>query len=150
MKHCISCLIYYLTHDSGQKFEISCESAFLWRRPRCVFCDVVYKKDGFLDSKNGVFTQSKNLHDMVKNSKFLLSLLFFEKGLDVYFYDVVYKKEGFLECKNVILTESKNLHFSKGLTHDFGQKLEISFKSVSLWKMPRYVFFMMYIIKKAF
>ena len=140
MKHCISCLIYYLTHDSGQKFEISCESAFLWRRPRCVFCDVVYKKDGFLDSKNGVFTQSKNLHDMVKNSKFLLSLLFFEKGLDMYFYDVVYKKEGFLECKNVILTESKNLHFSKGLTHDFGQKLEISFKSVFLWKMPRYVF----------
>ena len=140
MKHCISCLIYYLTHDSGQKFEISCESAFLWRRPRCVFCDVVYKKDGFLDSKNGIFTQSKNLHDMVKNSKFLLSLLFFEKGLDMYFYDVVYKKEGFLECKNVILTESKNLHFSKGLTHDFGQKLEISFESVFLWKMPRYVF----------
>ena len=69
---------------------------------------------------------------LVKNSKFLLSLLFFEKGLDMYFYDVVYKKEGFLECKNVILTESKNLHFSKGLTHDFGQKLEISFESVFL------------------
>ena len=29
----------------------------------------------------------------VKNSKFLSSLLFFEKGLDMYFYDVVYKKE---------------------------------------------------------
>ena len=79
------------------------------------FCDAVYKKDGFLDSKNGIFTQSKNLHDLVKNSKFLLSLLFFEKGLDMYFYDVVYKKEGFLECKNVIFTESKNLHFSKGV-----------------------------------
>ena len=52
-----------LTHDSGQKFEISLESAFLRRRPRCVFCDVVYKKNGFLDSKNGIFTQSKNLHD---------------------------------------------------------------------------------------
>ena len=87
---------------------------------------------------------------LVKNSKFLLSLLFFEKGLDMYFYDVVYKWEGFLEYKNVIFTELKNLHFSKGVTHDFGQKLEISFESVFLWKMPRYVFFMMYIIKKAF
>ena len=52
---------------------------------------------------------------LVKNSKFLLSLLFFEKGLDMCFYDVVYKKEGFLECKNVIFTESKNLHFYKGV-----------------------------------
>ena len=66
---------------------------------------------------------------LVKNSKFLLSLLFFEKGLDMYFYDVVYKWEGFLEYKNVIFTELKNLHFSKG---DFGQKLEISFTSVFL------------------
>ena len=69
---------------------------------------------------------------LVKNSKFLLSLLFFEKGLDMYFYDVVYKWEGLLEYKNVIFTELKNLHFSKGVTHDFGQKLEISFESVFL------------------
>ena len=40
----------------------------------------------------------------VKNSKFLSSLLFFEKGLDMYFYDVVYKKEGFLDNKNVIFS----------------------------------------------
>ena len=52
---------------------------------------------------------------LVKNSKFLLSLLFFEKGLDMCFYDVVYKWEGFLEYKNVIFTELKNLHFSKGV-----------------------------------
>ena len=52
---------------------------------------------------------------LVKNSKFLLSLLFFEKGLDMYFYDVVYKWEGFLEYKNVIFTELKNLHFSKAM-----------------------------------
>ena len=52
---------------------------------------------------------------LVKSSKFLLSLLFFEKGPDMYFYDVVYIKEGFLEYKNVIFTESKNLHFSKGV-----------------------------------
>ena len=40
----------------------------------------------------------------VKNSKFLSSLLFFEKGLDMYFYDVAYKKEGFLDYKNVFCT----------------------------------------------
>ena len=50
-----------------------------------------------------------------KNSKFLSSLFFFEKGLNMYFYDVVYKKEGFLDYKNVIFTESKNLHFSRGV-----------------------------------
>ena len=84
------------------------------------FYDVVYKKEGFLDYKNVIFTWSKSLHFskpmiLVKNSKFLSSLLFIEKCLDMYFYDVVYKKKGFLECKNVIFTESKNLHFSKGV-----------------------------------
>ena len=39
-----------------------------------------------------------------KNSKFLSSLLFFEKGLDRYFCAVVSKKEGFLDYKNVIST----------------------------------------------
>ena len=41
---------------------------------------------------------------LVKNSKFLSSLLFFEKGPDMYFYDVLYKKKSFLEYKNVIFT----------------------------------------------
>ena len=53
---------------------------------------------------------------LVKNSKFLLSLLFFEKGLDMYFYDVVYKWEGFLEYKNVsprILSTLNKRSFSK-------------------------------------
>ena len=40
----------------------------------------------------------------VKKSKFLSSLLFFEKGLDMYFYDVAYKKEGYLDYKNVFCT----------------------------------------------
>ena len=62
---------------------------------------------------------------LVKNSKFLLNLLFFEKGLDMCFYDAVYKKEGFLDYENAIFTESKNLH-------SFGQKFEISFESAFL------------------
>ena len=63
---------------------------------------------------------------LVKNSKFLSSLFFFEKCLDMYFYDV-YKKEGFLDYKNFIFTESKKCIFLKGSTHDFGQKFEIFF-----------------------
>ena len=51
---------------------------------------------------------------LVKNSKLLSSLFFFEKCLDMYFYDV-YEKEGFLDYQNVIFTESKNLHFSKAV-----------------------------------
>ena len=30
---------------------------------------------------------------LVKNSKFLSNLLFFEKAVDMYFYDFVYKKK---------------------------------------------------------
>ena len=41
---------------------------------------------------------------LVKNAKFLSSLFFFEKGLNMYFYDVVYRKGSFLDYKNVIFT----------------------------------------------
>ena len=51
---------------------------------------------------------------LVKNSKFLSTLFFFEKCLDMYFYNV-YKKEGFLDYKNFIFTESKTLYFFKGV-----------------------------------
>ena len=50
---------------------------------------------------------------LVKNSKFLSSLFFFEKYLDMYFYDV-YEKEGFLDYKNFILSQ-KNCIFFKGI-----------------------------------
>ena len=35
-------------------------------------------------------------------------------------------KKDFLDFKKVILTKQNNVHFSKGLDHDFGQKVEIS------------------------
>ena len=73
---------------------------------------------------------------LVKNSKFLLSLLFFEKGLDMYFYDVLYKWEGFLEYKNVIFTESKNLHFSKGVNPWFWSKTRNFFRVCFSLKNP--------------
>ena len=39
-----------------------------------------------------------------KNLNILLSLIFFEKDLDIMFYNDLNGKKGFLECKNVILT----------------------------------------------
>ena len=41
---------------------------------------------------------------LVKNAKFLSSLFFFEKGLNMYFNDIVYRKGSFLDYKNVIFT----------------------------------------------
>ena len=41
---------------------------------------------------------------LVKDTKFLFRLLFFEKCLAMYFYDVVYKREGFLDYKSVMFT----------------------------------------------
>ena len=37
------------------------------------------------------------------------------------------RKQGFLEYTKDILTQLKNLQFSKGLTHHFSHKSEISF-----------------------
>ena len=53
--------------------------------------------------------------NLVKNSKFLASLFFFEKCLDMYFKFMMYIKKGFLDYKNFIFTESKNCIFFKGV-----------------------------------
>ena len=59
----------------------------------------------------------------VKNWTFLLSLIFFEKDLDIMFKYALNKKN-FLDYKNR----------KKGLPHDFRQKLDISSESQFLWK----------------
>ena len=41
---------------------------------------------------------------LVKNLKFLLSLIFFENDLDMMSNNVLNTKKGFLDYKNVILT----------------------------------------------
>ena len=69
---------------------------------------------------------------LVKNSKFPLSLLFFEEGLVVYFYDVVFRKDGFLDSKMSFSLGRQIGNFIKGLTHAFSQKFEISFESAVL------------------
>ena len=63
---------------------------------------------------------------LVKKLKFHLSLFFIEKDWDMTFDNVLIETKGFLDNKNVILTKQNTVHFSKGLNHDFGQKVEIS------------------------
>ena len=67
-----------------------------------------------------------------KNLNILPNLFLFQKGLDMMFDGILHKKEVFLNYKNITLRFAKNLHFSKGLTHDFGPKVEISSKFSSL------------------
>ena len=62
----------------------------------------------------------------VKNLKVLLGLSFFEKDLDTMFNNALKGKIGFLDKTHVILTQWEMSIFRKGLTHDFGKKLEIS------------------------
>ena len=57
----------------------------------------------------------------VKNLKFLLNLFLFQKGLDMMFDG----KKVFLDNKNVTKFGEK-CAFSKRLTYDCGQKVEIS------------------------
>ena len=48
----------------------------------------------------------------VTNLKFILSLIFFEKDLDMVFNNVLNGKNGFLDYKNVVLTNRDNVQFS--------------------------------------
>ena len=48
----------------------------------------------------------------LKQLKFLLSLLFLEKYLDMMFNNVLNEKKEFLDLKNVILTEWENFYLS--------------------------------------
>lgn len=49
---------------------------------------------------------------LVKNLKFLLSLIFFEKDLDMVFNYILNGKKRFLDYKNVDLKLCENAHFS--------------------------------------
>ena len=76
-----------------------------------MFDDVLVWKQGFLYDKNNFLTGSKIClfakglpMILVKNWKFLPSLLFFKLGLDILSDDVLDKKQGFLYYKNNFLT----------------------------------------------
>ena len=53
------------------------------------------------------------------------------------FGDVLGRKEAFVDNKNTYIICPKNRKFSKGLTHDFGRKIELSSWFVSIESKPR-------------
>ena len=51
----------------------------------------------------------------VKTVKVLLSVIVFQKDLEMMFYNVLNTKRGFLHYNNVILTKCENVRFSRGV-----------------------------------
>ena len=68
---------------------------------------------------------------LVKNLNFLDCVFLFKKGPDIMFGDVLKKKEGVLHNKYVLCSRKMG-YFPKGLTHDFGQKIELSSLFISI------------------
>ena len=77
---------------------------------------------------------------LVKNLNFHASPFFEREHLATLLNNFLERKPAFLNYKKVIFKKSKNLHFCNGLTHDFGQKFELSCMSVFLPKTPGYTF----------
>ena len=76
---------------------------------------------------------------LVKRLKFLPNLFLFQKGLDMMLMMLhIEKKSNFKTTKMSLYKIVKIFSFSKGLTDDFGQKVEISSEFVSLSKRPWY------------
>ena len=74
---------------------------------------------------------------LVKISNFLHGLFLLKIGPEMMFIDVSHRKEAFLDNKNMYLIFPKNRKFFKGLTHDFGQKFELSSWFVFIKNRPR-------------
>ena len=74
---------------------------------------------------------------LVKNSMFLHCLFLLKIGPELMFGDVLERKEAFLDNKNKCPICPKNQNFPKGLTHDFGQKFELSSFLVFIENRPR-------------
>ena len=69
---------------------------------------------------------------------FLHCLFVLKTGPEMMFGDVVNKKEALVDNKNMYLICPKNQkNYRKGLTHDFGQKFELSSFFVFLETRPR-------------
>ena len=70
---------------------------------------------------------------LVKILTFYLNL-FVLIGLDILFDYIVDRKQGFVDYKNDIRRKSKICIFSKGLTHGFGQNVNIVSQFVCFFK----------------
>ena len=74
----------------------------------------------------------------LKNLKFLMSLIFFEKYLDMMFNNVLNGKKRLPWLQKGHFNSGKMSIFSKGLARDFRQKFENSSQSYFLSKRPRH------------
>ena len=74
---------------------------------------------------------------LVKNSNFLHCLFLLKIGPEMMFGDVLDRKEAFLDNKNKYPICPKNRNFPKRLTHDFGQKFDVSSLFVFIENRPR-------------
>ena len=74
---------------------------------------------------------------LVKNFNFPHCLFLLKIGPEMMFGDVLDKKEAFVDNKNMSFICPKNRKFSNGLTHDFGQKFELSSMFVFIETRPR-------------
>ena len=77
----------------------------------------------------------------VKTFKVLLSVIFFQKDLEMMFYNVLNRKKGFLHYKNVILTKCENVRFSKGVNPWFSSKIWKYFWLLNFFEKDLYMVF---------
>ena len=82
------------------------------------------KNKDFTKSPYGDFFQKGLTHDSGQQSEFLLCLVLNKKRLEIMFPDHPVRKQAYLDYKIRILPSRPMEIFSKGLTHDSGQKLE--------------------------
>ena len=74
---------------------------------------------------------------LVKISNFFYGLFLLKIGPDMTFGDVLDRKVAFQDNKNMYFIFPKNRKFFKGVTHDFGQKFELSSWFVFIENRPR-------------
>ena len=75
---------------------------------------------------------------LVKNYNFLHCLFLLKIGPETMFGDVLDRKESFLDNKNMYLICPKKIgNFPNGLSHDFGQKFNVSSLFVFIENSPR-------------
>ena len=95
-----------------------------------VFCDILERKNAFLDYKNKKIKKSKNWHFSKgvnpwfwsKNGHFSNFFFLGNIGQENVFYDILERKNAFLGYKNKKIEKSKNWHFSKGVKPWFWSK----------------------------
>ena len=73
---------------------------------------------------------------LVKNLNFHASLFFKRKHLPTLLHNVLETKQACLNYKKIIFKSRKICSFAKGLTHEFGQKFELSCMFVFIEKTP--------------